>query len=69
MEIQSELMTNIFTVAVGLILLAIIGLLVALLVHTVRMEKALDESIARKKAGQGQPSIHKGAPPLFIKHS
>jgi len=68
MEIQSELVTNIFTIAVGLILLAIIGLLIALLVHTVRMEKTLDESIARKKAAQGQQAIRKGAS-LLIKHS
>ena len=68
MEIHSELVTNIFTVAVGLILLAIICLLVALLVHTVRMEKAVDESIARKKADKGQPSTLKGAS-LLIKHS
>ena len=68
MEIQSELITNLFTVAIGLILLAIIGLLVALLVHTVRMEKALDESIARKKASQGQPSVGKGAH-LLVKRS
>ena len=68
MEIQSDLITNIFTVAVGLILLAIIGLLVAFLVHTVRMEKALDESIARKKAGQGKPSARKEAS-LLVRHS
>ena len=68
MEIQSELVTNIFTVAVGLILLAIIGLLVAFLVHTVRMEKVLDENIAKKKADKGQQPTHKG-PSLLIKHS
>jgi len=49
MEIQSELVTNIFTVAVGLILVAIIGLLVAFLVHTVRMEKSLDENLPGRR--------------------
>jgi hypothetical protein len=68
MEIQSELLTNIFTVAVGLILLAIIGVLVAFLVHTVRMEKAVDESIARKKADKGHQPARKGAS-LLVKHS
>jgi hypothetical protein len=68
MEIQTELITNIFTVFVGLILLAIIGLLIALYVHTVREEKALDESIARKKADRGRPSTRGGAS-LLIKHS
>ncbi|HEY5746028.1 MAG TPA: hypothetical protein VIU12_08135 [Chryseolinea sp.] len=68
MEIPTELLTNIFTVAVGFILLAILGLLVALLVHTVRMEKAVDESIARKKVAQGQQSARKEAS-LLVKHS
>jgi hypothetical protein len=67
MEIQTELLTNIFTVAVGLILLAIIGLLVALYVHTVRAEKALDKSIALKKANRAQP-VRKEAS-LLVKHS
>lgn len=66
MENQNELLTNIFAAAMGLVLFAIIGMLVALSIQTRRHNKAVEQRIA--KSGASSEGKTKSLQPL-VKHS
>jgi short subunit fatty acids transporter len=67
MAFPAELITNIFTVIMVLILVAVVGLLFAMLIETNRQSKQLDQEIAARKA-KAMEKGHKTAS-LLLKHS
>ena len=67
MAFPTELITNIFTVIMVLILVAVIGLLFAMLIETTRQSKQLDQEIAMRKA-KGMGKGHKTSS-LLLKRS
>jgi len=67
MAFPTELITNIFTIITVLILVAVIGLLFAMLIETNRQSKQLDQDIATRKA-KAMEKGHKTAS-LLLKRS